>query len=59
MKEERFSPEELKNISLLISKAQIMGGEAMVVALLLQKINMMLASAPAKVAEKEAEEKKD
>jgi len=50
MKEERFSPEELKNISLLISKATITGGDAMVVALLLQKINTLLA--PPKVEEK-------
>jgi len=46
-----FTPEDLKNISLLISKAQIMGGEAMVVALLLQKINMMLA--PPKIEKEE------
>ena len=57
MKEERFSNEELKNIALLISKANITGGEAMVVALLLQKINTLLAPPKAEVAPQE--EKKD
>jgi len=58
MTEERFSNEELKNISLLISKAQIMGGEAMVVALLLQKINTLLATPMATPKVEEPKEEK-
>lgn len=39
---EQFTIEELKNIAALINIAPIKGGESMTVALLLQKINILL-----------------
>lgn len=39
---EQFTQEDLKNISILISKAPITGAEAMTVALLQQKIGKMV-----------------
>jgi len=47
-----FTQEELRNIAVLIQKATISGGEAMTVAMLLQKISEQL------VPEAPKEEKK-
>jgi len=52
-----FSQEDLKNLAILISKAPIVGSEALTVAMLLHKINTM-TKPETPVEEAKEEEKK-
>ena len=53
-----FTPEELKNLQVLISRTQITGQEALAVALLQQKITGLLQLPVEKQAEKPVEKSK-